>query len=132
MGRQGRYRPTRLAKFLVLTASTTSAVDILGGTVREGIDFALQGLLTSGQYQDLLDHGCWCAKASADFGFLKGGPRTVDELDAICKDWFSDRTCITLTNGKCDTCSGNINDYSIIAGLRNTEMSWLYTRLLGI
>lgn len=51
-------------------------------------------------YSDLIDHGCWCGKinTTSDKSIL-GGPQPQDDLDAICKQWYSCRHCNDHING---------------------------------
>lgn len=50
----------------------------------------------------LLTHGCWCAKLNLGFknSVQLGGP-PADELDKICKLWISDRRCCRIDGGPC-------------------------------
>ena len=43
---------------------------------------------------DVLNHGCWCAKLNPETNkaFL-GGRTVIDELDEICKNWANARKC---------------------------------------
>ena len=42
----------------------------------------------------ILNHGCWCAKLNPrNEAPVLGGPHYADELDKICKDWFTARKC---------------------------------------
>ena len=54
-------------------------------------------------FNNLLDHGCWCAKLdpTSDMTML-GGATPIDELDDICRRWFRMRHCNDrLSGGSC-------------------------------
>jgi len=54
-------------------------------------------------FNQILDHGCWCSKLdpTADTGKL-GGATALDELDDICRQWFTTRHCNDgLLGGSC-------------------------------
>ena len=54
-----------------------------------------------------MNHGCWCAKLLKSNTGNIGGPSRVDDLDEICKRWFSSRRCVRLLGGVCH----NVNNY---------------------
>ena len=54
-------------------------------------------------FNNIMDHGCHCARMdpNTDDGIL-GGNNPLDELDEICRDWFSSRQCLNkYTGGSC-------------------------------
>jgi len=54
---------------------------------------------------DILKHGCFCAKLDSTNPFHEflGGTTTVDGLDEICRDWLRARNCNdNLTGGSCE------------------------------
>ena len=54
-------------------------------------------------FNDILDHGCWCAKLdpTSDMTLL-GGNTPVNHLDVICRRWFMMRHCNDrLVGGSC-------------------------------
>jgi len=60
---------------------------------------------------DVVKHGCWCGKLNPnlnpDYQKFLGGPDFVDELDQICKEWFSIRNCNDkLPGGSCNDGTG--------------------------
>lgn len=52
-------------------------------------------ILPENSIQNLYKHGCWCAKLNFENenNEILGGNSPVDELDGICKNWFSARAC---------------------------------------
>ena len=52
---------------------------------------------------NILNHGCWCAKLnpSIDHSSL-GGPTVADQLDLICKQWATARHCSTTAGADCE------------------------------
>jgi len=58
--------------------------------------------LTETQLDQILGHGCWCARINPDSNkHVLGGAKTVDKLDSICKDWANVRHCNGLSGGSC-------------------------------
>jgi len=62
-------------------------------------------------FNNILDHGCWCAKLDPlSESSMLGGATPVDELDDICRRWAVARhcnddneggTCCNYSNGRC-------------------------------
>lgn len=54
-------------------------------------------------YESVINHGCWCARMNPDNDkAILGGPHPQDELDEICKQWYSCRYCNdALSGGSC-------------------------------
>lgn len=62
----------------------------------------------AGELDNILDHGCWCAKLDplSDMTML-GGATPVDELDDICRRWAIMRHCNdALYGGSCFRLTG--------------------------
>ena len=60
--------------------------------------------LTLTDIENLLKHGCWCAKLDStnQFTHFLGGPEPVDDIDQVCKNWFKARHCNDhLIGGTC-------------------------------
>lgn len=58
--------------------------------------------LTDTELDQILAHGCWCARINPDSNKHElGGTKTVDQLDSICKDWANVRHCNGLSGGSC-------------------------------
>ena len=68
----------------------------------EILDSVLQDTTT---FNNVLDHGCWCAKLDPQSNHdILGGINPLDEMDFICKEWFLARHCNDSLNG--GTCTG--------------------------
>ena len=59
----------------------------------------LSEFLTTSEYQDVIQHGCWCTKMSGFNPDYAGEP--IDEVDGICRDWSYQRRCNQLVGGTC-------------------------------
>lgn len=59
-------------------------------------------LFTSNQAAQIITHGCWCKQFDETNEELVGG-NAVDDVDRLCKDWKSKRTC----ESSCDSESTN-------------------------
>jgi len=86
------YRPVLYAT-LAGTINAKSLQSINHSFTSAGRDL-LAVTLTSNDLANVLSHGCWCQKLdpNSDHDFL-GGHSAVDDLDAICKQWFTARRC---------------------------------------
>jgi len=71
------------------------------------IDNLLEKFLTEQQGINLKQHGCWCHKLDRYHSDYVGGPKTLDDLDFICKQWFQTRRCLKLENGTCKDSTKN-------------------------
>ena len=73
---------------------------------------------------NLLDHGCWCAKLDPDkTSYGLGGRSPVDELDTICKQWAQSRSCTRFPGGSCENYpqqSGFHYDVDYVYGLEDS------------
>ena len=104
-------RATSLAT--VLAFLTNGVVSQSGGHQTASISFELLypganeilALFTDDAHtlQELYNHGCWCAKLDPRNEFTPGlgGNDPVDALDAACKNWVTQRKCITFEGGSC-------------------------------
>ena len=65
-----------------------------------GSSFISNYLNNNFQFNNLLDHGCWCAylDLNNDGTFIQG-PDPVDALDEICRQWYLSRHCNDQLNG---------------------------------
>merc|ERR1712048_24001 len=82
----------------------------MSGSMSIGRDFefagftALGGLLRNeALFNDIVDHGCWCAKLDPmSESSMLGGSTPIDEMDEICRRWFVARHCNDdLDGGSC-------------------------------
>ena len=77
------------------------------------IDFLTSSNIYPNIDQILLNHGCWCSKLNPEndvFSSILGGNQPVDELDSICKKWFTIRSCNDrLQGGSCSQEFKNLN-----------------------
>jgi len=103
--------------FLALAASPALALDINDVTaIYKSYEFSgmemLDTLLNdSSTFNNVLDHGCWCAKLDPlSESAMLGGATPVDELDDICRRWAVARhcnddneggSCCNFNNGRC-------------------------------
>jgi len=118
--------PTTSDFFIVLSDPTTSAVTTVS------IDYTLidgasqlfstfnptHSLVRFVNSQDILSHGCWCAKlARANSGNSElGGPKTTDVLDNICRSWIKARKCSEMV-GACK----NFLDFGALYDIQYTS-----------
>ena len=52
--------------------------------------------------EQLLAHGCWCAKLNLGHkNSVKLGGTPIDEIDQLCKLWITDRRCMRIEGGSC-------------------------------
>lgn len=76
----------------------------------------LEKYIDQDQFLDVQEHGCWCAKMDIlGMPNYVGGPNVVDDLDQICKDWFTSRACTKLnrSNGFEPYCPYGFMEYTL-------------------
>lgn len=70
-----------------------------------GRDILALVLDNSQHFVNVLNHGCWCQKLDPNSNHdMLGGYDTVDDLDRICKQWFTARRCIQNHEGPGGSC----------------------------
>ena len=76
----------------------------------------LEKYINQDQFLDIQEHGCWCAKMDIlGMPNYVGGPSVLDDLDQICKDWFTTRACTKLnrSNGFEPYCPTGFMEYTL-------------------
>jgi len=99
--------------FVVLTATeaVSDFVSTKQGEFIGQVSTYLRKLDTFLEDEDgIKNHGCWCAKLKGD-AILQLGGEPTDELDMLCKTWYTKRHCIKLAGGFCE--EENYTDYGI-------------------
>lgn len=82
---------------------------------RSGLQLLSSTISDSTTLNNILNHGCWCAKISNPNNNDLGGSQPVDELDNLCKQWFTMRNCNDQhQGGSCfDSASGPKEFYNL-------------------
>ena len=78
--------------------------------------------------ENLVNHGCWCAKLTTSpyLSYLKvRNPEPLDALDAICRDWMRMRNCNDqLSGGSCEAANSLENgSYTLKINSNNADLS---------
>ena len=106
------HKPIIIIVFISSCYATTA--NIPNGE-KQAINALLASFLEASDYENLLQHGCWCSNIN-DEAIGRGGKEKVDELDEICANWFLIRRCTHWINGDCleDDISHNHLDNSYL------------------
>ena len=99
---------------VVLSFSTSASAQTISppqstpsGNYAFNADHGLHDLLDSfmdfSVYSEMINHGCHCAKLHPQSQYLDytGGQVALDDMDALCSQYFSRRKCLTLEEGTC-------------------------------
>ena len=106
---------SKLISLLLVTStkSQTTTVDFDYALGTAGFDILTNFISDSSFINDLMDHGCWCAKLDPDnIQFGLGGKNPVDDLDTLCKHWIQSRACTRLAGSSCENYSRQPGSYN--------------------
>ena len=90
-----------------IVATTTASVQAVSyhsaDFPRNAMQLMSDVLNNTAAYENVLDHGCHCARLDQFSNpTIIGGPNVMDALDEICKQWFLMRSCNdSLEGGTC-------------------------------
>lgn len=94
---------TNLIKILLAMLLTIVKAMQVSYNFHPGALEIIDQFLPSEAREQVLSHGCWCSKLDPDNKNYAGtGGEPVDELDGICKLWYSMRTCTKFRQGSCE------------------------------
>ena len=88
-------------------SQSTETITIARTINRDAASDILPVFLGATDYVLIRSHGCWCAKLANPFQPNLGGPKVVDELDQICKEWAAAGTCLHAQGGSCHQYKGS-------------------------
>jgi len=69
--------------------------------MEQDFHYILRAYVGKKKAERVLNHGCHCAKFNHELIGRDVGGEAVDELDNLCKLWYSARTCTHKENGAC-------------------------------
>lgn len=109
-----------VGRTLTLNKEITFPVIVIKDEIIQfGVNDILEIFLEPELYEDVLQHGCWCARLNpqADQSIL-GGNRQIDldgdgdaddgGLDLLCREWIISRQCNKLRGGSCNAETGTV------------------------